>query len=711
MSNVRTATIGFCPARYSAARSFVFAPYRHRKAIEIASKITKSGAWASDGAMMNLSDDCLKSMCTIAIGAGAFAAGLSGVTVAAGAMEIMTASGHLALDLRKSQQKEFNALESCVRKQVERDYKTWLKNECGDDWAKRADVNAALVQLDNALHRARPTVTDMVASGHNPVILSETLLERLPQSDLFRSNEIARSVFTTVMAGLHGLARTDEKLKPLFDSLSWQRAFDEFQNAQDDRDKKHRETLDAIHNNTGIPLRTLQPIFDAIEEEFPEEDIEAKVREAVARLKALAEREIHVGNLGDDVRALIENARNTLLQTADVDEATASFDDEFAKADSQMLRAAALAEEKARMFAAVFRFDDAIRHFEMATRYNPDDAWPWSEIGDIRLSRGNLAAALVEYEKGKSVAERTGNERDLSVSHNRIGDVERARGNGDAALAAYQAGLAIREKLAAQAPTNSEWQRDLSVSHNKIGDVEVARGNGDAALAAYQASHAIFDKLAAQDPTNSEWQRDLSVSHERIGDMLLAEGKLDAAYKQYKLSLDRMIPIRDADMTNAELQRFTSVTLTKIGDVERARGNGDAALAAYHASHAIFDKLAAQDPTNSVWQRDLSVSHEKIGDVEVARGNGDAALAAFQASHAIFEKLAAQDPTNVEWQYDLFVSYWRMTNMEPNPSKQIEYLTAGLERLEALHAENRLPPIHVEWIQRTKDRIDSIKGE
>ncbi|MEO1748743.1 MAG: tetratricopeptide repeat protein, partial [Pseudomonadota bacterium] len=421
--------------------------------------------------------------------------------------------------------------------------------------------------------------------------------------------------------------------------------------------------LDAIHNNTGIPMRTLEPIFEAIEEEFPEQDIEAKVKEAVQRLQALADQKIDVGNLGDDIRKLIESARIQLIDSPDIEEATAAFEEEFSKAEGQMLRAAALAKEKARMFAAVFRFDDAIRHFELAARYNPDDACPWFNIGDIRKSRGNLVAALAEYEKGKAIAERTGKERDLSVSHNRIGDVERARGNTEAALAAYQAELVIVKELAAQDPTNSEWQRDLSVSHERIGDVKASRGNDVAALAAFKDSLVIREKLAVQNPTNNEWQRDLSVSH------------------------------------------------NKIGDVERARGNVEAALAAYQVGLVIVEKLVGQDPINSEWQRDLSISYNKIGDVEASRGNGGAALAAYRSGFAIREKLVAQDPTNSGWQYDIFSSNWRIADLEPDPSKKIEYLTAGLERLEALHAENRLPPIHVRWIEKTKDWIDSIKGE
>ena len=83
--------------------------------------------------------------------------------------------------------------------------------------------------------------------------------------------------------------------------------------------------------------------------------------------------------------------------------------------------------------------------------------------------------------------------------------MQSARGDLDAALKAYQNGLNIAEKLAAQDPSNSEWQHDLSVSFERIGDVQSARGNLEVALKAYQDGLEIREKLAAQDPSNTGW--------------------------------------------------------------------------------------------------------------------------------------------------------------------------------------------------------------
>ncbi|WP_375566594.1 tetratricopeptide repeat protein [Oceaniradius stylonematis] len=663
---------------------------------------------------MALSDDCLRSLCTMAIGAGAFALGLSGVTVAAGAMEVMTASGNLALDLRRQQSNQFDKLERQMRRSLEKSYPHWLKTEYGDDWQARADVNAALNQLDDALHRARPTVQDMVAVGHDPNALVITMIEQLPANGLYRTNDTARGVFTAMIVGIHGLARTDETLKPLFDSLSWQRAFDEFAQLKDGQAR----ILDAIHSKTGIPMETLEPIFDAIEEEFPTQDVEAKVREAIQRLIDLAQQPVDVGNLGDDIRNLVESARATLARTADVEQAAAGFQNVYAEADGRMLQASRLAMEEAKMFAAAFRFDEAVRAYHKAARYDPDEAWPWFYIGDIRMHRGNLAAAKTEYEKGIAVAEKAGDRRnvaagndraghlatqagnleqarrafeaalsiakersdaapnddarmrDLTVSHNKLGNVAVAQGDLGAARAAYQAGLAIREELARRDPDNVGWQRDLSISYERLGDVARAQDDLGAARSAYQAGLAIAEDLARRDPDNVGWQRDLSISHERLGDVAVARGDLGAARSAYEAGLAIREELAKRDPDNAGWQRDLSVSHEKLGDVAVAQGDLGAARAAYEVGLAIREELAKRDPDNAGWQRDLSVSHNKLGDVAVAQGDLDAARAAYEVGLAIREELARRDPDNAGWQRDLIVSNIKLAEAGDAPAER-----------------------------------------
>ena len=79
-----------------------------------------------------------------------------------------------------------------------------------------------------------------------------------------------------------------------------------------------------------------------------------------------------------------------------------------------------------------------------------------------------MERAAEAYQNALRAAQRTGDERDLSVSQNKIGEVLVAQGEREQALAAYRARLEIRETLARRDPGNTQWQRDLIVSCVKI---------------------------------------------------------------------------------------------------------------------------------------------------------------------------------------------------------------------------------------------------
>ncbi|HRJ70565.1 MAG TPA: hypothetical protein PK812_13265, partial [Beijerinckiaceae bacterium] len=90
------------------------------------------------------------------------------------------------------------------------------------------------------------------------------------------------------------------------------------------------------------------------------------------------------------------------------------------------------AAEAARNLAAFKRLTDvaAARDlYERAASLDPDHLWTWIDLGDMRLASGQTGAALEAYGKAEAAARRSGDERDLSVSHNRIGDVRRAQGD------------------------------------------------------------------------------------------------------------------------------------------------------------------------------------------------------------------------------------------------------------------------------------------
>jgi tetratricopeptide (TPR) repeat protein len=450
----------------------------------------------------------------------------------------------------------------------------------------------------------------------------------------------------------------------------------------------------------GVPPENLRPLFEAVGRDVPDEGFEHAVRHAVDELLARARQKPQAFNDPEEIQRAIQVARDKLsrLDTDGAVEHLRRARAEQAESREERQRGEArLATEEAEILKSAYRFDEAIAAFEAAGRLDPHSAWAWFHAGDIHVHRGRLAKALNAYGEGSRAASVSGDERDLSVGHNKIGDVELRLGNGDAALASYRKSLAIHETLALRYPANTERQRDLSVSHDRIGDVELRLGNGDAALAAYRTSLAIREGLALRDPANTEWQRDLSISHNKIGDVERRLGNLDAALAAYRndLAIAEALGLRDP--ANAEWQRDLSVSHDRIGDVELRLGNGDAALAAYRKSLAIAEVLGLRDPANTQWQRDLSISHNKIGDVELRLGNGDAALAAYRKALNIREALALRDPANTEWQRDLSISHNKIGDVELRLGNGDAALAAYRKALAIAEALGLRDPANTQW--------------
>ena len=74
-------------------------------------------------------------------------------------------------------------------------------------------------------------------------------------------------------------------------------------------------------------------------------------------------------------------------------------------------------------------------------------------------------------------------------------------------------------------PGTAEWRQYLSVSHNRVAMLLEAQGRRSARrLTHARDALAIMERLAAEDPSNVDWQRELGRSHYRVGVMPMRSG-------------------------------------------------------------------------------------------------------------------------------------------------------------------------------------------
>ena len=139
----------------------------------------------------------------------------------------------------------------------------------------------------------------------------------------------------------------------------------------------------------------------------------------------------------------------------------------------------------------------------ISTAKAKEDDWAlyWARlgVGDIRLSRGDLSAAMAAYQAASEMADRLAkadpDKSDLPVAYFKVGDVLTAQGHLAEALTSYRKGLAIIERLAQADPDNTGWQRDLIAIYGRVGSVLAQQGDEIAARDTFYRGRAITARL------------------------------------------------------------------------------------------------------------------------------------------------------------------------------------------------------------------------
>jgi len=143
--------------------------------------------------------------------------------------------------------------------------------------------------------------------------------------------------------------------------------------------------------------------------------------------------------------------------------------------------------------------------------------WAHLGVGDICISRGDLSAAIAQYQAADELADHLikadpdlGWQGDLRVAYSRIGDLLTAQGNLAEALKGYRKGLIITERLAKADPGNAVWQRDLVASYGRTGLVLARQGEATLARDAFYRGRAIVARLREQFADDAQLPKQLT---------------------------------------------------------------------------------------------------------------------------------------------------------------------------------------------------------
>ena len=282
-----------------------------------------------------------------------------------------------------------------------------------------------------------------------------------------------------------------------------------------------------------------------------------------------------------------------------------------------------------------------------------------------------------------------------SKALHQIGEVRITRGNLEAAVAPLEESLALAEALAARAPRDGERLFEVAQSLYWVGFVHWQRRDLDPAQKYFQAYLDAAERLVTLAPTRRDWRLEVSYAHTNIASVLEARGDLDGALNRFRASLAIKETVL-AESPDPAIERSAASSHNAVGAVLRASGHLADAEAEFRSELAIIDRLVARQPNNATWRNRLVVSNSLIGDLRAARGDAPAARAHYQQAITMSEALVARDPANGVWRRELARNHFKLGHSwsRVDPVRALPHATRAVDLLRALSAGD---PTNAGW--------------
>jgi eukaryotic-like serine/threonine-protein kinase len=311
--------------------------------------------------------------------------------------------------------------------------------------------------------------------------------------------------------------------------------------------------------------------------------------------------------------------------------------------------------------AQALRYFQSLRPEEITPAELRRNAKTLSQLGEVRMSQGNLAAAedvlksslVLATSAAKRAPADSQNQLELGASHFWMGSLRRQQGNLEGALQHYRQYLTISEKLAATDPRNFDYQLEVGYGHSNVGTLLEQQGELEAALSHYRGAVAIKERRLQTAPDRADWKLDLATTVNKVGVVLLSLGRYGEADAALKRERELLLAAIEADPKDIRAKYRLSVNLSYLGGLQEETGAEGSALRSYQEEQMLMAPLVAHDATNANWQRAVAVSETKTGRLQHQRGDLNAAEASFRSALRRLEPLLRKDPERVTWRRDL----------------------------------------------------------
>ena len=340
---------------------------------------------------------------------------------AALAIEGLVKGGEAVKAFHERDQRILAATLNATAKKLEALYEDSLRHSHSPGF--REQVEVAFANLPDVVKQCLPTGEALARMNHDPKRVAEAVVDAAVarRFDVFADpNGEAQKILALLVRETYAALLGDARFMATLEGVNWTETLSRLANIEDKIDRVVAAT-DALRlemaRDRGVAPDVLKPLFDHLGMSgLTVVQMRERAEEAIAAILARANERVAPSNLGADIDAIIAAAR-AKLAALDTVGAETILDRQIAEEEAAFRRRQVpLLAEKAAVQRLSYNHEGAKGTLRRLLDIDPDQTWRWIDLGDICRTIGSLAEALSLYGSAAQAAERTGAERDLSVS-------------------------------------------------------------------------------------------------------------------------------------------------------------------------------------------------------------------------------------------------------------------------------------------------------
>lgn len=194
------------------------------------------------------------------------------------------------------------------------------------------------------------------------------------------------------------------------------------------------------------------------------------------------------------------------------------------------------------------------------------------------------------------------------------GDAAYESGDMRTAHENYSAGIKLVEKLAAENPTDAEYQFLYAIMLDRKARYFPLHVDPMRQLDVREEAVEVLKRLVDQFPETAKYRLNLGVAYEKMGEIALAIRNLKGARSYFASAVEQMQALFAAEPINNLYKSMLAVNYGNLGKVHLALGQHREALGYFAQEHAWMQTLASIDPANAEYASGYILAKRHLGD-------------------------------------------------------------------------------------------------